>query len=93
MLTARPAEVFGITDRGVLKPGFAGDVTIFDPDRVNASALRRVYDFPAGQDRLVADACGLDAVIVNGVVLRRDNSDEVRADGPLPGRLLRHGHA
>ena len=93
MLTARPAEVFGITDRGVLKPGFAADVTIFDPDKVNASALRRVHDFPAGQDRLVADACGIDAVIVNGVVLRRDNTDQVSTDGPLPGRLLRHGHA
>jgi N-acyl-D-amino-acid deacylase len=93
MLSARPAEVFGITDRGRLMPGLAGDVTIFDPDKVGASKLRRVYDLPANQDRLVADAEGIDAVIVNGIVIRRDNKDQVAKDGPLPGKLLRHGHA
>ncbi len=93
MLTARPAEVFGIKDRGKLEAGLAGDVTIFDPDKVGCSQLRRVYDMPAGQDRLVADAIGIDAVIVNGTVIRRDGSDVVSPDGPLPGRVLRHGAA
>ncbi|HYA35615.1 MAG TPA: amidohydrolase family protein [Candidatus Binataceae bacterium] len=93
MLTARPAEVFGITDRGRLQPGLAGDVTIFDPDKVGASKLRRVYDMPGGQDRLVSDASGIDAVIVNGKVIRREGSDTVAPDGPLPGRVLRHGRA
>jgi N-acyl-D-amino-acid deacylase len=71
----------------------AGDVIIFDPDKVGASKLRRVHDLPAGQDRLVADASGINAVIVNGVVIRREGEDQVRADGALPGRLLRHGRA
>jgi len=93
MLTARPAEVFGITDRGRLSPGLAGDVTIFDPDKVGASKLRRVYDLPAGQDRLVADAAGIEAVIVNGRTIRRRGEDQIAAEGPLPGRLLRHGRA
>jgi N-acyl-D-amino-acid deacylase len=93
MLTARPAEVFGITDRGRFAPGLAGDVTIFDPDKVGASKLRRVNDLPAGEDRLVADASGIDAVIVNGVVIRREGEDQVKADGALPGRLLRHARA
>jgi len=93
MLTARPAEVFGITDRGRLAPGLGGDVTIFDPDKVDASSLRRVYDLPAGQDRLIADAYGIDAVVVNGKVIRREGQDQVSSDGPLPGKLLRHGHA
>ena len=93
MLTARPAEVFGITDRGRLAPGLGGDVTIFDPDKVGASKLRRVYDLPAGQDRLVSDAAGIDAVIVNGKVIRREGADQVSADGALPGKLLRHGRA
>jgi len=93
MLTARPAEVFGIRDRGKLAAGLAGDVTIFDPDKVGCSQLRRVYDMPAGQDRLVSDAFGIDAVIVNGTVIRRDGSDVVSPDGPLPGRVLRHGAA
>jgi hypothetical protein len=42
---------------------------------------------------LVADASGIDAVIVNGVLIRRENQDQVKAEGPLPGRLLRHGRA
>jgi N-acyl-D-amino-acid deacylase len=93
MLSARPAEVFGITDRGRLERGLAADVTIFDPDTVGAARLRRVYDMPGGQDRLVADASGIDAVIVNGKVIRREGRDQVSADGPLPGRVLRHGRA
>jgi N-acyl-D-aspartate/D-glutamate deacylase len=93
MLTARPAEVFGITDRGRLETGMAADVTIFDPATVAAGKLRRVNDLPAGADRLIADATGIDTVIVNGVVIRHDGRDSVDPDGPLPGKVLRHGHA
>ncbi len=93
MLTARPAEVFGITDRGRLAIGMAADVTIFDPATVGAGKLRRVNDLPAGADRLVSDAIGIDAVIVNGAVIRREGKDVVDPDGPLPGRVLRHGRA
>ncbi len=93
MLTSRPAEVFGITDRGRLAPGLAADVVVFDPAIVGASKLRRVHDLPAGADRLVADASGIEAVIVNGTVIRRGGRDAVAADGALPGALLRNGSA
>ncbi|HEY7203507.1 MAG TPA: D-aminoacylase [Methylomirabilota bacterium] len=93
MLTSRPAEVFGITDRGRLAPGLAADVVVFDPATVGASKLRRVHDLPAGADRLVADASGIEAVIVNGTIVRRAGRDAVAADGALPGALLRNGHA
>ena len=93
MLTSRPAEVFGITDRGRLAPGLAADVVIFDPATVGASKLRRVHDLPAGADRLVADASGIEAVIVNGTIIRRGGRDAVAADGALPGALLRNGCA
>jgi N-acyl-D-aspartate/D-glutamate deacylase len=93
MLTARPAEVFGLDDRGRLLPGRPADVVVFDPDTVGAGPLRRVYDQPAGGDRLVADAVGIDAVIVNGVMVRRGGRDAVDPEGPLPGRLLRGGSA
>jgi N-acyl-D-aspartate/D-glutamate deacylase len=69
----------------------AGDVTVFDPETVGCSPLRRVRDFPAGADRLVADAEGIRAVVVNGTVLREDGRDRVDPDGPLPGRVLRGG--
>ena len=93
MVTSRPAEVFGIIDRGRLQIGLAGDVVIFDPDTIGDEPLERVWDFPGGADRLVSAAVGIDAVIVNGKVLRRHNKDCVDVDGPLPGRLLRNGRA
>jgi N-acyl-D-aspartate/D-glutamate deacylase len=92
-LTGQPAEVFGITDRGRLAPGLAADVTVFDPATVGCSPLRRVRDFPAGADRLVSDAHGIRAVVVNGVVVRADGRDAVDPEGPLPGRVLRGGRA
>jgi N-acyl-D-aspartate/D-glutamate deacylase len=93
MLTSRPSEIFGITDRGRLAQGMPADVVVFDPATVGASGLRRTWDLPAGADRLVSDARGIDAVVVNGVVIRRDGADAVDPAGPLPGRLLRSGAA
>lgn len=93
MLTARPAEIFGIRDRGLLAEGRPADVVVFDPATVAAGPLQRVDDLPGGADRLVSDAVGIDAVIVNGAVLRRNGADVLTAENPLPGRLLRRGHA
>ena len=90
MLTSRPAEVFGIRDRGLLQVGKPADVVIIDPATVNAGGLERVYDQPAGQDRLISKAAGIDAVIVNGRVLRRGGEDVI-GGGTLPGKLLRRG--
>jgi N-acyl-D-aspartate/D-glutamate deacylase len=92
-LTQRPAEMFGITDRGVLANGKPADVVVFDPRTVGPGPLKRVYDLPAGADRLVSDANGIDAVIVNGSLIRRNGKDAVAANDKLPGRLLRHGRA
>ncbi|MDI1287840.1 MAG: amidohydrolase family protein [Reyranella sp.] len=92
-LTQRPAEMFGITDRGVLAEGRPADVVVFDAATVGPGPLKRVYDLPAGADRLVSDASGIDAVIVNGRLIRQNNKDTVAANDKLPGRLLRHGRA
>ena len=83
--------MFGLTDRGRLAEGWPADVVVFDPARVAAGPLRRVHDQPGGADRLVADGLGIDAVIVNGQLIRRDGKDAVDPEGALPGRLLRHG--
>jgi N-acyl-D-aspartate/D-glutamate deacylase len=91
MLTSRPAEVFGIQDRGRLEVGLPADVVIFDPATVAAGPLKRVNDMPAGSPRLVSEAIGIDAVIVNGTVIRRGGHDAVDAAGDLPGKLLRKG--
>jgi N-acyl-D-aspartate/D-glutamate deacylase len=66
-------------------------VVVFDPDTVGCSRLRRVRDQPARADRLIADATGIRAVVVNGTVVREEGRDVVDAAGPLPGRVLRGG--
>jgi N-acyl-D-aspartate/D-glutamate deacylase len=92
-LTQRPAEMFGITDRGLLAEGRPADVVVFDPKTVGPGPLKRVHDMPAGADRLVSEASGIDAVVVNGTLIRRDNKDVFAANDRLPGRLLRGGKA
>ena len=92
-LTQRPAEMFGITDRGVLAEGRPADVVVFDPQTVGPGPLKRVYDLPAGADRLVSEANGIEAVVVNGKLIRRDGKDAIAINERLPGRLLRHGRA
>ena len=84
MLTARPAEVLGLRNRGRLKVGFAADIVVFDPTTIAAGPLRRTYDMPGGADRLVSDAIGIDAVIVNGTVISPGNDK-----GGMPGQLIR----
>jgi N-acyl-D-amino-acid deacylase len=93
LLTGRPADVFGIADRGLLAPGLAGDIAVFDPATVGCGPVRRVRDLPGGADRLIADAEGMRAVIVNGRVLREDGCDALDPQGALPGRFLRGGAA
>ena len=93
MLTMRTAEVMGIADRGRLAIGKPADVVVLDPDTIGDGPLQRVYDFPAGADRLISQASGITNVLVNGVVIRDLGEDAVSANGKLPGRLLRGGMA
>ena len=88
-LTGEPAEVYGLTDRGLVQEGKAADLVVFDPDTVAPGPLRRVYDFPADGERLTADAPeGMRHTLVNGVVIREDG--EPNADGlaARPGQLV-----
>jgi hypothetical protein len=59
---------------------------------VAAGELKRVHDLPGGADRLISEARGIEAVIVNGALLRQHNRDVIDPGGNLPGRILRHGH-
>jgi N-acyl-D-aspartate/D-glutamate deacylase len=88
-LTAEPASVYGLSDRGVIAEGMAADVVVFDPATVAPGPLRRIHDFPANGERLVADApSGVTHMLVNGVATRVDGA-QVALDDRLPGTVLR----
>ncbi len=84
-LTFDPAVLLGIPNRGLLKEGMAADLTLFDPDKVQAKEKEFVRDLPGGASRLVARADGYRYTVVNGQVLLRDGEPT----GACPGRVLR----
>jgi len=84
-ITGHPAAVFGIPGRGRVAPGYFADLVAFDPATVGVERMERVYDLPAGADRLIARSHGLHQVWVNG---------ELAGHGygaPRVGRLIRDG--
>ncbi|MFZ9137768.1 MAG: amidohydrolase family protein, partial [Hylemonella sp.] len=85
-LTALPAEVLGIQQRGRLQVGWAADLMLFDPATVNRSAKKRVFDLPGGAPRLTTDALGVHGVWVNGQLVA--NGEGLMAKTPLAGELL-----
>ena len=89
-LTAEPAQVYGLTDRGTIAAGQAADICVFDPATVAPGPLKRIRDFPADGERLTADSpVGMSHVLVNGTPIRVDG--EMQKDGleARPGRVLR----
>ena len=88
-LSAYPAMAVGLRDRGSLTEGSPADVIVYDPDRVDALEQERLFDYPAGEWRLVQRATGYERTIVNGVTTFIDGE----CTDATPGRLLRHGAA
>jgi N-acyl-D-amino-acid deacylase len=87
-LTFDSASIFGLYDRGLLRPGMAADITIFDPDTVRPLPLEVVHDFPTGAKRIKEPAAGIYATVVNGEVLMENG----KHTGALPGRVLRNSY-
>jgi N-acyl-D-amino-acid deacylase len=85
-LTFESASVLGIHDRGMLRPGLAADIVLFDPKTVNAGKEHVVHDFPGGGWRIREEAIGVHMTIVNGQVLLEDG----KHTGALPGRVIRN---
>jgi N-acyl-D-amino-acid deacylase len=75
-MTSRPAARVGLKDRGLLRPGMAADITIFDPD-----TIRDVSTFEAPTHYSV----GVRDVLVNGVPVLADG----KLTSERPGRVLR----
>lgn len=75
-MSGKPAEVYGLHDRGRLAPGLAAHAVVFDPITV---AARATWMEPQ------LGPVGIDSVIVNGVVAVEDGE----ATGVLAGRAAR----
>jgi N-acyl-D-amino-acid deacylase len=77
-MTSVPAARVGLADRGVLAPGMAGDVVVFDPATVADSAtFANPFQYPVG----------ITAVVVNGFIALQGAQ---RSSGGT-GRVLRPG--
>ncbi len=84
-LTSDTADLFGIRDRGVLRPGAFADVNVLDLDAMTLHQPEYVHDFPGGAGRYVQRADGYAQTVVNGEVFM----DHGEHTGVLAGRLLR----
>ena len=85
-LTAHPAAVFGMKDRGLIREGFAADLLLFEPGSVGRGPKHRVFDLPGGAPRLTTDAIGVHGVWVNGTQVADRRGLLQKA--PLAGQLL-----
>jgi N-acyl-D-amino-acid deacylase len=75
-MTSLPATKFGFMDRGVIREGSWADIVIFDYDTIRDTATwTDAMRYPEG----------IDAVIVNGVIVARNG----KHTGATPGHVLR----
>lgn len=88
-LTMKPASILGLVDRGVLAPGYAADLVIFDPKTVGPDRKEFRHDLPGGAGRWTSRPCGIHATIVNGTPIVIDG--EIPDDCGMPGEVLRPG--
>ena len=75
-MTSLPARHFRFTDRGLIKPGYAADLVLFDASTVGDAAT---FEKPH------AYASGIPYVIVNGVMVVKGGAHT----GAKPGVVLR----
>jgi N-acyl-D-amino-acid deacylase len=75
-MTSANAEKINLADRGLIKVGWAADITVFDPATVaDRATFTQPHQYPVG----------IPYVIVNGQVVL----DHGRHTGALPGQVLR----
>jgi N-acyl-D-aspartate/D-glutamate deacylase len=84
-LTFHVASVVGLAGRGLLRPGYAADVVIFDPKTVDSHEPEWAYDYPGNTKRLIQRSEGIQTTIVNGRPIFADG----KITGDLPGEILR----
>jgi N-acyl-D-amino-acid deacylase len=79
-MTGLPASRLGFADRGLLKPGFAADIVLFDAEKIiDRATFANPHRYSVGISHL----------FVNGRLVIAEG----RLIGDLPGRVLKHAGA
>jgi len=74
-MTAMPAEIMGLNNRGRLLPDYMADITIFDPDtNCDTATFERPHQYPNG----------IEKVILAGEIVI-DNGNHT---SKMPGRII-----
>ncbi|WP_310498858.1 D-aminoacylase [Sandarakinorhabdus sp.] len=79
------ARLYGLDDRGLLRPGYLADINIIDMGAIKLGKPWLAFDLPAGGKRLLQRADGYMMTLKNGQVTFRDGV----MTGALPGTLIR----
>jgi N-acyl-D-aspartate/D-glutamate deacylase len=85
-MTAMPARIMGLKDRGTLETGKRADINVFDPATVAEKHPELVNDFPGGAARFIQRSTGYKATLVNGSVHVEDGEHT----GARAGTVIRH---
>ena len=90
-MTSETAALYGLGDRGVLAPGFVGDVNVIDFERLQLRRPRSSHDLPGDAKRLIQHADGYVATIKGGQVTdgaRRGHRPPLRLAPPGPASAV-----
>jgi len=85
-LTFVPASLFGLYNRGLVRPGMAADLMVFDPETIAPLEPGEAQDLPGGAKRRKQLAQGIEYTVVNGEVLL----EKGKHTGVYPGKVARN---
>ena len=85
MLTKMPADLYGLTDRGLIEVGRKADINVIALEKLGLAMPHVARDLPTGAPRLLQDAEGYVITMVSGEITQRNGRDT----GARPGCLVR----
>jgi hypothetical protein len=86
LLTSKAADLFGLDDRGVLKPGKRADINVCDLEKLDIKEPMWANDLPTGAGRWVQYSEGYRMTLLRGQVTFENDQHT----GLLPGGLVRN---
>lgn len=85
-ITSDTAGIWNIPERGLLKPGYVADITIFDSEAIDRGEEKYVGDVPGDGWRYVRDSIGIETVLVGGeVAWSKEDGYQAQRGEILPG--------